>query len=174
MSGLGPGENFHKDCCEGCKLGLVAGAMGLYCEFQSLKLALGPPWDTSLTKCCLEAGGKAGYPNTGPPLLLSATRQQSGSSDLGYPHNNYPTSQRPATIQPINETRDICALFPGQLCAHDCVTEGNSYKCTCRPSYRLLPDGKSCHQDKFYSPTTNSGRYSKKITTQNILIEHVF
>lgn len=57
-----------QDCCEGCKLGLVAGAMGLYCEFQSLRLALGPPWDSSLTKCCLEAGGKAGYPTTGPTI----------------------------------------------------------------------------------------------------------
>lgn len=33
--------------------------MGLHCEFQSLKLALGPPWDASLTKCCLQAGGQS-------------------------------------------------------------------------------------------------------------------
>ncbi|CAL8134912.1 unnamed protein product [Orchesella dallaii] len=159
MPGFGQGANYHKDCCEGCKLGLVAGAMGLYCEFQSLRLALGPPWDSSLTKCCLEAGGKAGYPNTGPPTRPS-TRPAATQMAEGGLHGYHPT---PRTI---NETRDVCALFPGQLCAHNCVTEGNSYLCTCQEGFRLLPDGKSCHQDKLTSGKTgNSGRSSGTHTT---------
>lgn len=67
--------------------------MSLYCEFQSLKLALGPPWDTSLTKCCLEAGGKAGYPSTEAPYIFLTTNL-SGLSSSGY--------QRPTTTQPAS------------------------------------------------------------------------
>lgn len=47
----------------------------------------------------------------------------------------------------VEEEEDLCAAFPGELCAHICVpTSGGSYKCECRDGFQLLADGKSCQQ----------------------------
>ncbi|CAG7729741.1 unnamed protein product [Allacma fusca] len=132
--GQGPAGQYHQDCCEGCKLGLIAGAMGLQCEFQALKLALGPPWDTSLTRCCLQAGGSTGTSRATQPVSRPT------------PSGPTPSTFRSTQTSPT-ERQDFCTLFQGQLCGHICVTEGNSYRCQCRQGYRLLPDGKSCQQD---------------------------
>lgn len=171
----------HQDCCEGCKLGLVAAAMGLHCEFQSLKLSLGPPWDTSLTKCCLQAGGRSGaLPSSSSPYS-SSTVSPSGTtafSLIGNSHvlqvpffigSSYYT-YRPHSSTPREADQDICALFPGQLCSHNCISEGKSYKCTCREGFRLLPDGKSCQHDSTTSHP--SFRFGSVLNYDGILINN--
>ncbi|XP_021966879.1 fibulin-1 [Folsomia candida] len=151
--GSGSGAQHHKDCCEGCKLGLHAGAMGLYCEFHSLKLALGPPWDSSLTKCCLQAGGRGGLP---PKTSLSTT--QSPQAEISLVPSSSSSSYRPPVTRSGGERGDICSLFPGQLCSHNCISEGTSYRCTCREGFRLLPDAKSCQLDTTTSMPESSSR----------------
>lgn len=167
--------------------------MGLHCEFQSLKLALGPPWDSSLTKCCLQAGGQS------TPVVVtrqatviptpSTPRGYSTGTGYGHGHSTLGTylklvqapviklafcptldlitaislflgySPQPQP-RPINPTRnmpsDFCAAFPGQLCSHNCVTEGASYRCTCDPGFKLLEDFKSCGPD----PNSNAAKYT--------------
>lgn len=51
----------------------------------------------------------------------------------------------------IEEDEDLCARFPGELCAHICVpTGGSSYRCECREGFKLLADGKTCQQATQY------------------------
>lgn len=45
-----------------------------------------------------------------------------------------------------DDDQDLCAAFPGELCAHLCVPGGGSYRCECRDGFELLADGKSCQQ----------------------------
>ena len=47
------GGEFHKDCCEGCKLGLVAGSMSASCSLRVFQF--GPPWDEAYFTCCQQA-----------------------------------------------------------------------------------------------------------------------
>ena len=42
-----------QDCCEGCKLGLVAGSMAMGCSFRNFKF--GAPWDEAYFSCCQQA-----------------------------------------------------------------------------------------------------------------------
>lgn len=118
-------------------MGLIAGSMGLYCEFPSLKLALGPPWDLSLTKCCLQAGG------------LSRTRPTVSSTPQGiWNYFNFIVLVNRMFIDNNNlGTKNMCELFPAQLCSQLCISEGESYRCACNPGYHLLPDKKSCLMD---------------------------
>lgn len=51
----------------------------------------------------------------------------------------------------IEEDEDLCARFPGELCAHICVpTGGSSYRCECREGFQILADGKTCQQATQY------------------------
>ena len=51
----------------------------------------------------------------------------------------------------LEDDEDLCARFPGELCAHICVpTGGSSYKCECREGFQLLADGKTCQQSTQY------------------------
>jgi len=71
--------------------------------------------------------------------------------DGGVQSSTYRPILRSTTISNEIQTRDVCVQFAGQLCAHNCVTEGSSYRCTCREGFRLLPDAKSCQRDPYGS-----------------------
>jgi len=143
--------------------------MGLHCEFQSLKLALGPPWDASLTKCCLQAGGLStprprstspSFPGLIPTTTASSELMQNtsyGILELIKPLLQFSTILFPAGGQSSGGTtarEDICNLFPGQLCSQICISEGDSFRCDCETGYRLLPDRKSCLLDNSNQITT--------------------
>ena len=58
---------------------------------------------------------------------------------------------------------DLCARFPGELCAQVCVpTSGSSYRCECREGFQLLADGKSCQQ------STQNDRYPPGIISNDL------
>ncbi|XP_012277054.1 fibrillin-1 [Orussus abietinus] len=45
--------DYHRDCCEGCKLGILTGSIGQGCAFN--KFTFGNPWDPAFLECCHEA-----------------------------------------------------------------------------------------------------------------------
>ncbi|XP_076756473.1 uncharacterized protein LOC143426737 [Xylocopa sonorina] len=49
---IGRGD-YHRDCCEACKLGILTGSMGQGCAFK--KFTFGDPWDPAFLECCHEA-----------------------------------------------------------------------------------------------------------------------
>ncbi|XP_043217552.1 fibulin-2-like isoform X2 [Amphibalanus amphitrite] len=117
-----PARQYYKDCCEGCRLGLVVGPMGMGCSFTRFKL--GQPWENSFVSCCIDRSAvEPALPAARP--VLPATAAHGLQSD----------------------SENICDLFVGQLCAHICVSVPGSYRCECRPGYLLGPDAKSCTLD---------------------------
>ncbi|KYN31855.1 Fibrillin-3 [Trachymyrmex septentrionalis] len=110
--------DYHRDCCEGCKLGILAGSMGQGCSFKSF--SFGIPWDPAFLECCREAS-------------------PSSTTDL--------TNSTPYSI-PTPELDDICQLMKGMLCTDICVPTPGSYRCECRDGFTLLEDGKTCRQDQ--------------------------
>ncbi|KAK4307648.1 hypothetical protein Pmani_020604 [Petrolisthes manimaculis] len=133
MATTGEGGEYFKDCCEGCRLGLVSGSMGMGC---SLQFMFGFPWDNMFLQCCNQAAQTTAV-LTVPSLDISdETGGESG--------NLYPGVTSPAII-PGGE--DLCARFPGKLCAHVCVPTPGSYQCHCRAGFTLSADGKTCLQD---------------------------
>ncbi|KAF0292000.1 Fibulin-2 [Amphibalanus amphitrite] len=117
---------FHdrwEDCCEGCRLGLVVGPMGMGCSFTRFKL--GQPWENSFVSCCIDRSAVEPALPAARPVLPATAAHGLQSAD----------------------SENICDLFVGQLCAHICVSVPGSYRCECRPGYLLGPDAKSCTLD---------------------------
>ncbi|XP_046747526.1 fibrillin-2-like [Diprion similis] len=139
------GGDYHRDCCEGCKLGILTGSMGQGCAFK--KFAFGKPWDPAFLECCHEA-----LPSTTEPLTMP------GSSTVSFDPTSKSTMMTssdapyssPSVAVPTADIDDICILMKGLLCSDICITTPGSYKCACREGFTLLEDGKTCRQD---SPT---------------------
>ncbi|XP_048511326.1 fibrillin-3 isoform X4 [Athalia rosae] len=135
-----PGGTYHRDCCEGCKLGILTGSMGQGCAFK--RFAFGRPWDPAFIECCHEA-----LPST--TELFSSP----GSSSSYYDPSKSTTDTTdlsPSTgssFSPTPKLDDICELMKGLLCSDICIPSPGSYKCACRKGFTLLGDGKTCRQN---------------------------
>lgn len=138
------GGESHKDCCEGCKLGLVAGSMSMSCSFRAFQF--GAPWDEAYATCCKQA--------------LQPQAPQTIPTALPQPRLN------------TDEDEDLCARFPGELCAHVCVpTPGSSYRCECREGFELLADGKSCQQTAQLDRCAHNNPCDQKCTDTGLAVE---
>ncbi|XP_017758004.1 PREDICTED: fibrillin-3-like [Eufriesea mexicana] len=143
----GPGD-YHRDCCEACKLGILTGSMGQGCAFK--KFTFGNPWDPAFLECCYEAS-----PSTTTTLttdLTNATSAEttdtestSSSSSSSSTSSSDSTSFSPSIPTPPLD--DICQLMKGLLCSDICIPTPGSYYCKCRKGFTLLEDGKTCRQD---------------------------
>ncbi|XP_042211836.1 fibrillin-2-like isoform X3 [Homarus americanus] len=125
------GGEYFQDCCQGCKLGLFSGSMGMGC---SMRFNFGFPWDNAYLQCCSHAS-----PGNPSPDFTDIGSQAVTASNLG--SNLYPG------LVSVSESDDLCARFPGKLCAHVCVPTPGSYRCQCRAGFTLSIDGKTCVQD---------------------------
>ncbi|KAK8729424.1 hypothetical protein OTU49_008467 [Cherax quadricarinatus] len=130
VSSSNQGGEYFKDCCQGCKLGLFSGSMGMGCN---MGFKFGFPWDSAFVQCCMQVapGSAASFPDIGNKLV-----------DL---NNLYPGVI--STTLTYSESDDLCARFAGKLCAHVCVPTPGSYRCQCRAGFTLSTDNKSCIQD---------------------------
>ncbi|XP_050690490.1 fibulin-2-like isoform X2 [Eriocheir sinensis] len=131
MASTSQGGEYFKDCCQGCKLGLFSGSMGMGC---STRFKFGIPWDYAYLQCCSQATSS----NTSPDL---AGNQEVDSENL-YPGLGILGSQGV-----IPDSENLCAKLPGKLCSDLCVPTPGSYRCMCRAGFSLSVDGKTCIQD---------------------------
>ncbi|XP_014239684.1 fibulin-5 [Cimex lectularius] len=60
---------------------------------------------------------------------------------------------------------NMCEVLPGELCAHNCHSIPGSYKCSCRPGYVLLPDGKSCEENIADKCQSSANRCSQRCSS---------
>ncbi|XP_066997488.2 fibrillin-1 isoform X2 [Anabrus simplex] len=121
-----PGGEYHKDCCEGCKLGIFSGSMNMGCSFRDF--SFGHPWDSAYRECCIDVVGT--------------------TTESVIPTNSTVADSSPADELPTPAIDSLCELLPGELCAQICIPTPGSYRCACRPGFHLLPDGKTCQQDE--------------------------
>ncbi|XP_006623621.1 fibrillin-1-like [Apis dorsata] len=151
---LGPGD-YHRDCCEACKLGILTGSMGQGCAFK--KFTFGNPWDPAFLECCYEAS-----PSTTTIFTTNLTNATSSSeitnsestSISSYSSSSSLSTQTTLASStsfspsiPTPPLDDICQLMKGLLCSDICVPTPGSYYCKCREGFTLLEDGKTCRQD---------------------------
>ncbi|CAL4065446.1 unnamed protein product, partial [Meganyctiphanes norvegica] len=128
------GGEYFKDCCDGCKLGLMSGSMGMPCTFTAFQF--GYPWDTAYTTCCTQAASV---------VVTEGGGSGSFTSTPGIQTTNGITSITD-TIAPSGG--DLCAMFPGELCSQECISTDKSYRCACRSGFTLSQDQKTCLQDQ--------------------------
>ncbi|XP_032679008.1 fibrillin-1-like isoform X2 [Odontomachus brunneus] len=161
-------SDYHRDCCEGCKLGIYAASTGQGCSFKSF--SFGIPWDPAFLECCHENLPSTTTDLTSPsttdtdssslssslysssqsspissPLSSLSTLPSSSSSD--YSSSTSSSSESTPYSIPTPELDDICQLMKGMLCSDICVPTPGSYYCKCHDGFTLLEDGKTCSQD---------------------------
>ncbi|XP_076276277.1 uncharacterized protein LOC143207096 [Lasioglossum baleicum] len=144
----GPGD-YHRDCCEACKLGILTGSMGQGCSFQ--RFSFGIPWDPAFLECCHEASPSTSTTFTSDSTNLSSTSENTETS----PSSSSPSSPSSSSTQstefspsiPTPPMDDICQLMKGMLCSDICIPTPGSYYCKCREGFTLLEDQKTCRQD---------------------------
>ncbi|XP_047103945.1 fibulin-1-like isoform X4 [Schistocerca piceifrons] len=138
------GGQFHKDCCEACKLGLFSGSMAMGCTFQSF--SLGHPWDQAYKTCCAEV---------------------SSSTKFSEPADNPGIISTP----PLPALESLCDTLPGELCAHICIPLPGSYRCECREGFSLMADGKSCQQDNLPNRCKQNNPCAHKCLDTGVAVE---
>ncbi|XP_024879851.1 fibrillin-3-like [Temnothorax curvispinosus] len=89
-----PGRgDYHRDCCEGCKLGILAGSMGQGCSFKSF--SFGIPWDPAFLECCHEVA-----PSSTTDLTSELSSESSTETDLDFSSSSSPTSSYSPSSSP--------------------------------------------------------------------------
>lgn len=154
--------DYHRDCCEGCKLGILAGSMGQGCSFK--RFSFGIPWDPAFLQCCYEAlpnttlatdasdstfSSDSSSTETESEMSSSSTSMTSSISESSPSSSSFPSSpfSTDSTTIPTPPLDDICQLMKGLLCTDICIPTPGSYYCACREGFTLLEDGKTCRQD---------------------------
>ncbi|XP_076376095.1 uncharacterized protein LOC143259120 [Megalopta genalis] len=143
---IGTGD-YHRDCCEGCKLGILSGSTGQGCAFKTF--SFGIPWDPAFMECCTQA-----LPNTTTTFTSESTnstspseKTETSSSPLSSPSASSARTTDFSPSIPTPPLDDICQIMKGMLCSDICIPTATSYYCKCREGFTLLEDQKTCRQD---------------------------
>ncbi|KAF5308956.1 hypothetical protein FQR65_LT00038 [Abscondita terminalis] len=120
-------DEFKKECCEACEIGIEAGVSGQSCK---VVLGLGPLMDSAFSACCEKSLSD-----------VSTTKSTSFASQT--PKTSVSTkNSSPQTVEALCDAPD--------LCPHICIqTAGtSSYRCECYEGYSLMADGISCKPNR--------------------------
>ncbi|XP_015191223.1 PREDICTED: fibrillin-2-like [Polistes dominula] len=153
--------DYHRDCCEGCKLGILTGSMGQGCSFKTF--SFGIPWDPAFLQCCYEALPNTTLATDASDSTFSSDSSTETNSEMSSPSTSMTSSisesspssssfsssplSTDSTTIPTPPLDDICQLMKGLLCTDICIPTPESYYCACREGFTLLEDGKTCRQD---------------------------
>nr|CAD7400568.1 unnamed protein product [Timema cristinae] len=150
------GGEYHKDCCEACKLGIISASMNMGCQFETFSFGL--PWDKAYLECCVDEDQFV------PPIAGNATRKPATpvidnlcnflEGEL-CAHICVPTpgSYRCECREGFSlmsdgkscqqkDLPDRCKL--NNPCSHKCLDTGIAIECSCHPGYELGQDERSC------------------------------
>ncbi|EFN68423.1 Fibrillin-2 [Camponotus floridanus] len=142
----------HRDCCEGCKLGILTGSMGQGCSFKSF--SFGIPWDPAFLECCHEASptSESTSYSVPTPELDDICRLMKGMlcSDICVPtpgsyyckcRDGFTLLEDGKTCKQDLPTDRCKSTHP---CEQRCTDNGMAVICSCNPGYDLADDGRSC------------------------------
>ncbi|KAK0170128.1 hypothetical protein PV328_010728 [Microctonus aethiopoides] len=147
-------NEYQRDCCEGCKLGILTGSLSQGCVFKSF--SFGKPWDPAFLECCYETSSSSPMPSTisytsstDDNDITSTTAAASTSTTLSSSTNSTSSSASTSTVDgpPTPGLDDICELMKGLLCSDICIPTPGSYYCDCPEGKSLMEDGVTCRTD---------------------------
>lgn len=108
-------DEYQRDCCQGCKLGILTGSMTQQCSLDTF--SFGKPWDSAFLECCSEvlpssttqsteifSTSSTDYDNL--TSINNITLPSSTSSDF--------SSSFPDDVSPTSD--DLCKIFKGLMC----------------------------------------------------------
>uniref|UniRef100_A0A6M2DYH6 Putative conserved secreted protein n=1 Tax=Xenopsylla cheopis TaxID=163159 RepID=A0A6M2DYH6_XENCH len=142
----GAADDFYKDCCEACKIGLLVGSMGTGCK-QGFSFGAGT--DSSFSACCEEVVQNltSSHTSTYAPQSIAVA--------------NKPMAEAANDLSPL-DLGNLCDMLPGELCAHICTPVPGSFVCECKPGFSLMSDGKSCQKRELPDRCVESNPCSQK------------
>ncbi|RZF31987.1 hypothetical protein LSTR_LSTR015962 [Laodelphax striatellus] len=127
-------DDESKYCCEACKMGIIVASMTpsrQECRVQNASLDCS--WHSAFIACCTNTR------NITDEVQPEKPPYSNNSSLISNPSGGAGSGEA---------NSDICDLYPGELCAHICVSSPNapssSFICKCHQGYSLMADGKSC------------------------------
>ncbi|KAL0113527.1 hypothetical protein PUN28_012588 [Cardiocondyla obscurior] len=99
--------DYHRDCCEGCKLGILAGSMSQGCSFKTF--SFGIPWDPAFLECCHEASPSSTTDSTSESL----SSESSTETDPDFwSTSSYSTSSSSSSSSVSPTSPESSSLFP--------------------------------------------------------------
>ncbi|XP_008553599.1 fibrillin-1 [Microplitis demolitor] len=158
--------DYQRDCCEGCKLGILTGSLGQECALNDF--SFGNPWDPAFLECCRETStttpaSTSSKTEATTKLTRNDNRKTTGttkamtsSTSSSSRLTSLSTESSGSTDSSLTDTDDgiptppiddICQLLKNLLCSHICVPTPGSYYCECPEGYVLLEDEQTCRTD---------------------------
>ncbi|XP_043471383.1 fibrillin-1-like [Leptopilina heterotoma] len=140
-------EDYRKNCCDGCKLGIQRGSRGQGC---ALKYSLGNPWDPAFLECCHEASPTTISTESNETSSTYDSTKATDTSSVATINENEITGSlttKPSSSSPQASLDDICQVMRGMLCTEICVPTPGSFYCLCNEGSTLLEDGRTCKQN---------------------------
>ncbi|XP_013382916.1 fibulin-1 isoform X2 [Lingula anatina] len=140
---IGNGEsNEKKDCCNCCKLGLLAHNIGARCDTTSFDTMC----DVSFRECCQTGKGTG----SGVGSVTDTTRRNNGAENTN----------------PV--IKGHCELYPNRLCAHICISTQGSFRCECREGFELAADRRNCRPARASSNIANNNNNNNNNNNGNL------
>ncbi|XP_067136118.1 fibrillin-2-like isoform X2 [Centruroides vittatus] len=148
------GGEAHKDCCEGCKLGLAAAKTNNECKFKNF--SFGTPWDESYYDCCIQAldnsidnTNKITNPDGQDIDECASFPNQLCAHICINTHGSYRCECNPGFVLHSNGKSCVQESSNNKCdtnnpCEHICVDTGTAIQCECHAGFHLLPDGQNC------------------------------
>ncbi|KAK4871917.1 hypothetical protein RN001_016041 [Aquatica leii] len=146
-------EEFRKDCCEACEIGIEAGVSGQTCKTE---LGLGPLMDSAFTACCEKSLSDISTTKSTTIVNSELPISTRGITPV--------TSAFTKSLEKHNSSSPLPSLLlcdAPDLCPHICYQTGKSYRCDCYEGYSLMSDGISC------KPNRRPGAVSQRCLENN-------
>ncbi|KAL6430493.1 hypothetical protein ACFW04_007830 [Cataglyphis niger] len=135
----------HRDCCEGCKLGILAGSMGQGCSFKSF--SFGIPWDPAFLECCREASPSSTTDLTSESSSGSTETDLDFSSSSSSPSSPSPSSSSSSSSSSSPSSSDSTSPSPSSPLSP-------SSSSSTSPSFSLSDDASATSSETTYSIPT--------------------
>ncbi|XP_011500132.1 PREDICTED: fibrillin-1 [Ceratosolen solmsi marchali] len=138
-------DEYRRNCCEGCKLGILTGSSGKDCAPK--KFSRDVLWEWIFIKCCNEAISTTTRSSSNATIITDrspATRDFMEATLKSEDIDNGIDKKVDLVSSIYFKSDNECLLLSGMPCSQICVRIPGSYYCQCYKGFILEEDGRSC------------------------------